>query len=265
MNTWDELRTATPAQVLAWARETPWAEAMASCPQDAQWQAEGDVWTHTTLVVCELERLPEWSDLGVDDRCRLMMTALFHDAGKPATSHVDPESGRIRSPKHSLVGEKLARQVLGDLGCELALREEIARLVRYHGRPPYLFEKPDSNLEVISLSWQVDTRLHYLFALADTRGRVAADTARPEDVLHLWKLGRRGERLLRAALRVRQRSCSVSLLPQGAFEPALRSAGELSLPRDSDGRAARRGQRYMARPSSAGVAGRVARRGSSGS
>jgi predicted kinase len=188
MNTWDELRTATPDQVLAWATETPWAEAMASCRQDAQWHAEGDVWTHTTLVVRELERLPEWPDLGADDRCRLLMTALFHDAGKPATSLVDPESGRIRSPKHSLVGEKLSRRVLGELGCDLALREEIARLVRYHGRPPYVFEKPDANLEVISLSWQVDTRLLYLFALADTRGRVATDSARPEDVLHLWKL-----------------------------------------------------------------------------
>src|SRR5574341_342579 len=33
--------------------------------------------------------------------------------------------------------------------------------------PPYLLEKPDPEREVISLSWLVNNRLLYLFAIAD--------------------------------------------------------------------------------------------------
>ena len=117
-----------------------------------------------------------------------MFTALFHDAGKPATTAIDPETGRTRSPKHALVGTEIARTVLRHLGSPLGFREDVANLVRYHGRPPYLLEKPDPARELISLSWLVDHRLLYSFALADTRGRHSAEMTRPEDTIHLWKL-----------------------------------------------------------------------------
>jgi predicted kinase len=61
-------------------------------------------------------------------------------------------------------------------------------LVRYHGRPPYLLEKESPEREVIWLSWLVDTRLLYYFALADTRGRSSKEMTRPEENLHLWKV-----------------------------------------------------------------------------
>ena len=63
MNTWDEVRRATDGQVLAWAAGQPWTRAMAACAQDAGWHAEGDVWTHTGMVVRELARLDEWPTL----------------------------------------------------------------------------------------------------------------------------------------------------------------------------------------------------------
>ena len=83
---------------------------------------------------------------------------------------------------------ELARHWLRELGCDLGVREEIAALVRYHGRPPYLLEKSDPAHEVISLSWLVNHRLLYLFALADTRGRRTREMSRPEENLHLWKM-----------------------------------------------------------------------------
>jgi predicted kinase len=60
--------------------------------------------------------------------------------------------------------------------------------VRYHGRPPYLLERNKAEEEVISLSWLVNNRLLYLFALADTRGRVAAETSRSEEKLRFWQI-----------------------------------------------------------------------------
>jgi hypothetical protein len=41
--TWDQLRTSSAGDILAWAEERPWARAMSSCPQDEGWHAEGDV------------------------------------------------------------------------------------------------------------------------------------------------------------------------------------------------------------------------------
>jgi predicted kinase len=74
------------------------------------------------------------------------------------------------------------------LQCNLTTREEIARLVRFHGRPAFLLEKPNAGHEVISLSWLVINKLLYLFALADTRGRTTDEMGRPEENLHYWKL-----------------------------------------------------------------------------
>lgn len=188
MNSWDEMRQASTDQILAWAENQPWAKAMADCRQDAEWHAEGDVWTHTRMVLAEVARLPEWPSLDRDTQLKLLFAALFHDAGKPDTTAIDPATGRTRSQKHALAGMEICRSVLRELGCGLGVREEIAAFVRYHGRPPYLLEKPDPPREVISLSWLVNNRLLYLFALADTRGRRTREMNRPEENIHLWRM-----------------------------------------------------------------------------
>ena len=185
---WADLAASTNTDLVNWAEGQPWAGAMAACAQDADWHAEGDVWTHTRMVCAELERLEAWSAFDRNTQLKLLFTALLHDAGKPATSAIDPETGRMRSPKHSLAGAEIARRVLRELECDLQTREEIVALVRYHGRPPYLLEKEKPEHELIFLSWLVDNRLLYWFALADTRGRQAREMSHPEENLHLWKL-----------------------------------------------------------------------------
>src|SRR5262245_60446433 len=179
MTSWEELSTADLGEVLAWAESQPWVRAMAECRQDAEWHAEGDVWTHTKLVCRQLPGLDEWPSLTRAEQTLLIFTALFHDSGKPQTSSLDPETGRIRSPKHAIKGEHLARGVLRELECDVLTREAIAQLVRYHGRPAFLLDKPSPSHEVISLSWLVSNRLLYLFSLADTRGRQTETMTRP--------------------------------------------------------------------------------------
>jgi predicted kinase len=188
MTSWEELSLADIDEVLAWAEAQPWARAMAECQQDAEWHSEGDVWTHTKMVCRQLPQLDEWPSLNRSEQTVLLFTALFHDSGKPLTSRLDPETGRIQSPKHAIKGEHLARGVLRDLECDLRTRESIAQLVRYHGRPAFLLDKPSPNHEVISLSWLISNRLLYQFALADTRGRQTEAMTRPEENLHYWKL-----------------------------------------------------------------------------
>jgi predicted kinase len=184
---WHELSLASLDEVLAWANDQPWARAMAACQQDAIWHAEGDVWTHTRMVCDQLPKLDDWPTLTPRERTLLLFTALFHDAGKSLTSRVDPVTGRVTSPKHAVKGEHLVRAELRELGCDLATREEIARMVRFHGRPAFLLERDSPEHEVVALSWWASNRLLYLFALADTRGRSTAETGRPEENLHLWR------------------------------------------------------------------------------
>jgi len=184
---WTQLSRLPLDEILAWADSQPWCHAMAECQQDAGWHAEGDVWTHTKMVCHQLPHLDEWNALSPAEQLVLIFTALLHDSGKPQTSQWDAEAQRIRSPKHAVVGEHLARNVLRDVNCPLSTREEICRMVRLHGRPAFLLEKPDPNCEVVTLSWSVCNKLLYLFALADSRGRDTAEMTRPEDNLHLWK------------------------------------------------------------------------------
>lgn len=185
---WQELKQASLDDIVAWAEPQPWCRAMAECAQDAEWHSEGDVWTHTKMVCRQLAELDEWPSLTPSEQAVLIFTALFHDVAKPLTSQVDPETGRVTSPKHAVKGEHVARDVLRELGCDLKTREEIARLVRYHGRPAFLLEREEPTHEVVRLSWLVSNRLLYLFAVADTRGRDTDSMTRPEENLHYWKL-----------------------------------------------------------------------------
>jgi len=186
--TWNELAQATIEMIIAWAHEQPWCQAMANCQQDAGWHAEGDVWTHTKMVCAQLPQLDDWPTLTPHERTMLIFTALFHDSAKPLTTQHDEVTGRTTSPKHAIKGEHLARSVLRSLGCDLVTREEIARLVRFHGRPAFLLDKADPIHEIVSLSWSVSNKLVYLFALADTRGRTTAEMGRSEENLQFWKM-----------------------------------------------------------------------------
>ena len=51
MKTWADTQRATKTQILEWAEVQPWARDMATCQQDVQWHSEGDVWTHTEMVL----------------------------------------------------------------------------------------------------------------------------------------------------------------------------------------------------------------------
>lgn len=184
---WPELSKASDTDLISWAEQQPWCEAMAECIQDARWHAEGDVWTHTKRVLHELSCLTEWPQLTAQEKLLLKFTAIFHDSAKPITTEVDSITGAITSHHHAAKGEVLTRNVLRTLDCDLATREAICKLVRYHGRPVFLLSRDEPIHEIIRLSWLLNNKLLYLFALADARGRDTDALDRPEENLHYWK------------------------------------------------------------------------------
>lgn len=58
-------------------------------PQDPEWHAEGDVATHSALVLARAHELSE----GLDpfDRAALLLAAALHDIGKALTTREEPE------------------------------------------------------------------------------------------------------------------------------------------------------------------------------
>lgn len=190
MKTWTEISAASNSDVIAWAESQSWCALMQACLQDPEWHAEGDVWTHTQMVLEELIKLKGFADASRTEQIILLFTAIFHDAGKPATTIVEESTGRVRSPKHAAIGARIARKSLMELGCPVDIREHICHLVLFHGRPPYLGSNRPALDDVIRVSTYLSNRLLYLFALADTRGRICTTDNRtdPEEILELWKL-----------------------------------------------------------------------------
>ncbi len=68
-------------------------------PQPADSHPEGDVWTHTCLVVEQTDLLAKRHGVSEPERLVLILAALTHDLGKAETTEVGAD-GRIRSWKH---------------------------------------------------------------------------------------------------------------------------------------------------------------------
>jgi tRNA nucleotidyltransferase (CCA-adding enzyme) len=104
--------------------------ALIDTPQDPQWHPEGDVWTHTCMVIDEAAK----SRRGDEDDAPLLWGALCHDLGKPATTFRD-EAGRIRSPGHSQAGLAICEAFLLRMRAPHALVEQVKALVHFHLEP----------------------------------------------------------------------------------------------------------------------------------
>ncbi|MEQ6433974.1 AAA family ATPase [Comamonas sp. w2-DMI] len=156
----------------------PQLELARATPQDPVFHAEGDVWTHTQMVVRELLEDGDYARLAPAERETVFLAALLHDVAKCSTTQVDGH-GRISQPGHSRKGALDARLMLWEAGAPVAQREAICRLIAVHQMPFFAFADSRRGLSpefiVRELSWQVDLHLLVLLARADIRGRICPD------------------------------------------------------------------------------------------
>ncbi|HEY1056582.1 MAG TPA: AAA family ATPase [Emticicia sp.] len=154
-----------------------WLRDMRGVPQDARHHAEGDVEVHTRMVVEELCQLPEFQQLDAQAQEILWASALMHDIEKRSTTVLE-QDGSITSKGHAKKGEKTVRQILyREIPTPFATREAIAKLVRYHGLPLWIFEKENPEKALFAASLEVNTQWLMLLAKADVLGRTCADKA----------------------------------------------------------------------------------------
>ncbi len=145
---------------------------LVGCPQDPEWHPEGDVWVHTLMVVDEARK---WNDdLSRPQLIAVMLGALCHDLGKPATTaHID---GRIRSLDHEQAGVTPTTAVLDRLRLHTIggydVRSQVLGLVAHHLKPG-MFHKAArvGDGAFRRLAQRVDLELLARLARADCHGR----------------------------------------------------------------------------------------------
>ena len=131
------LRGVRPSIGLAFLRRSgllahfPELAALVDVPQDPRWHPEGDVWTHTLMVVDEAAMLRTGDR---DEDPALMFGTLCHDFGKPLVTETRAD-GSIRSPGHSEAGVTPTRAFLNNLRASHALVKQVCALVRHHLAP----------------------------------------------------------------------------------------------------------------------------------
>lgn len=102
--------------------------------QPPEFHPEGDVWTHT-LMMLERMQSPD---------TELALGVLLHDVGKPGTFRI---AERIRFDGHVELGEEIARDILNRLHFSNAQMDQVIALVGNHMRFKDVFQMRASTLK----------------------------------------------------------------------------------------------------------------------
>jgi tRNA nucleotidyltransferase (CCA-adding enzyme) len=153
----------------------PEIKALIDVPQDEAWHPEGNVYTHTLLVVDRARELIK--DLPYAKQVTVMLAALCHDFGKPATTEfID---GRLRSRGHEEAGVAPTESFLDRLNIHMLdgynVRAQVIALVRDHLKPGEFYKRREevSDGAFRRLAGRCELDLLYRVARADSLGRNA--------------------------------------------------------------------------------------------
>ncbi|MEG1259154.1 MAG: CCA tRNA nucleotidyltransferase [Akkermansia sp.] len=103
----------------------PEIEALIGCEQPPKWHPEGDVFTHTMMMLDELPIEEGSASL------ELVLSTLLHDIGKPVAMFREP-SGRIRFSGHDDVGREMSHDILKRLHYSNVVIDAVSFMVGRH-------------------------------------------------------------------------------------------------------------------------------------
>ena len=111
------------------SRWFPEVEALIGVPQNPAYHPEGDVWTHTMMVLDAAAKLRKEA---VYPEC-FMMAALTHDFGKAVSTIV--EGSKVSAIGHERTGVEIAQRFLRRISQENKLKRYVLNMVELHMRP----------------------------------------------------------------------------------------------------------------------------------
>lgn len=109
-------------------------EQLIDLEQNPKYHPEGDVWTHTMIV---LDNAAEFRN-EVRDAYSFMLFALMHDLGKIETTEII--NGEVHSYNHEVVGVEIAERLLERVCHEKKVKNYVLKSIPLHMRPSMLFE-----------------------------------------------------------------------------------------------------------------------------
>lgn len=145
---------------------------MKNTPQDPTYHNEGDVWTHTKMVMDEMFDSEQYKNETLEGKQILFWSAFLHDVAKPITVEFDADKQRIANPFHSTKGAQDLRLFFWKNGFDRVMRENIARVIKYHQRP---FHWHVNMSEFQLRLWSQEVHIDRLLAMAraDIKGRIS--------------------------------------------------------------------------------------------
>ena len=152
----------------------PELKALVGCEQEHEWHPEGDVWVHTLQVIDQARQRID--DLDRADQFIVMLGAVTHDFGKPATTAF--LDGRIRSINHEEEGVAPASAFLDRLNIHSIdgkdVRGQVLGLVAHHLKPGMLYKVREELTDGAfrRLSQKANLELLARVAKSDCLGRV---------------------------------------------------------------------------------------------
>ena len=152
----------------------PELKALVGCEQEPEWHPEGDVWVHTLQVIDQARQRID--DLDRADQLIVMLGAVTHDLGKPATTAF--LDGRIRSINHEEEGVAPASAFLDRLNIHSIdgkdVRGQVLGLVAHHLKPGMLYKVREQLTDGAfrRLSQKANLELLARIAKSDCLGRV---------------------------------------------------------------------------------------------
>jgi len=116
-------------------RDYPELHAQIGVEQEKEWHPEGDVWTHTLMVMDEAAKIIPQSGrkLSEEEQMVVMLGCLCHDLGKPATTGV--KDGRIRSHGHEEAGKDPTKSLLAKWKFSEEIIRGVLHIVLQHLKP----------------------------------------------------------------------------------------------------------------------------------
>ena len=146
----------------------PELKALIGVPQNPVYHAEGDVWTHTMLVLDQAAVLRD----RVRDPYWFMLAALVHDFGKAVCT--EEKNGVLHAYDHETLGIPIAQRFLTRLTAESKLIHYALNLTGLHMKPNTVAAAnaaPKTTNRMFDRA--VDPEALICIALADDRGRIS--------------------------------------------------------------------------------------------